>query len=62
MPGAQVGYELLRHHIGEECRKLKVDGTDTFDADFLLGLIMEWLEKHDAVLTKEGVMRTQDSP
>lgn len=30
---------------------------DRYDADYIIGIQMEWLEKNDAALTKTGVRR-----
>lgn len=47
----------LTAHLQKECKETKVDGTDTYDADFALGTIMDWLEREGACLTPMGVKK-----
>lgn len=39
-----------------ECQKQGIP-LDTYDGDFIMAVMLEWLEANDAALTKSGVKR-----
>lgn len=47
-------YTDLRDHLTIECRKHGIAG-DVYDADFILGTLMEWLGEHNVALMESGV-------
>lgn len=42
--------------IASECRRQEIP-LDTYDADFVLGVMMQWLDANNAALTGRGVRR-----
>ena len=47
---------LLINHIFVRAKDAGVPW-DTYHADYLLGVITDWLDQHDAVLTGRGVKK-----
>jgi hypothetical protein len=46
--------DALCEYIRMKCRDANVH-LDTYDPDFILGVILEWLEKNNAKLTPTGL-------
>lgn len=50
---AQLNAELVTR-LRAECKQHRIP-LDRFDADFIVGLMMEWLRQKDAALTGDGI-------
>lgn len=49
--------QMLIDYVKHKCDSGGEIYLDTYDADFLIGTIMMWLEAHNAVLTYKGVVK-----
>lgn len=58
MATARTPIEILTTHIAEKAKSAGLSW-DTYDSDFLLGVVMEWLSEHKAVLTNNGVEKEE---
>lgn len=51
--------EMLTNRIHDRARNAGVP-LDTYDPDFIVGVIMSFLGDHDAVLTSHGIVKEAD--
>lgn len=54
MTTVPTAFDLLKNEIKQKCDKASVV-LDVYDPDFILGVIIGWLDDNDAVLTARGI-------
>lgn len=55
-----TGDELFEAYIRRRWSGAELPPLDTYDLDFLLGAMMEWLGENNAVLTARGIEKVSD--